>query len=287
MSEDRPQNTDPIEFDVAPLVEGYISRVRHDLEVRIESWLPDVPRIQLQEVIGGLMARQVSLATQLAQAPSAWNGHVAPLILRAMTDVYITFAWIWGDAEQRSQIYVLYGLGQLKLHLEHLKAHVASRGGDPSRHPLVEAHQRALDAERLAAFTEVNIGSWSGTDTRRMAEEANCLGLYRFAYSPFSRATHSMWPHVSQYNLKPCINPLHRMHRVPTDEDWPLDVDYLYRAAKYVEKTMRLFDTKVAQAHPEESSFGWLAKELTTPVGDGQDPMFDTDEDHNQPTETS
>jgi hypothetical protein len=279
-------NGQPVELDVTPLIEGYVDRVRQELGARIQAWAPNVPLLQTQEVLGGLMARQVTLATQLAQAPSIWNGHIAPIILRSMADVYITFAWIWGDVEKRCAMYVSYGLGQLKLQLEHLKAHVAEQGRDPSMDPLIKTFQERLDAERIHAFVEVNIGNWSGTDMRSMAVEANCLDLYRFAYSPFSRATHSMWPHISQYNLKPCINPLHRMHRVPTDEEWPLDVDYLYRAAKYVDKTMRLFDGKTGLEPNTESSFRWLAHELTTPESEPEDEIFQSSQAASATSET-
>jgi hypothetical protein len=283
MSDPETPTAEASDGDVFALIDGYVTRVRRDLDTRIEAWTPDVSRIYVQEVLGGLMARQVTLATQLAQSPNTWNGHLAPVILRAMTDVYITFAWIWGDDDVRAQTYITYGLGQLKLQLEHLTAHVEARGEDPTTHPLIQAHRRALEVERLSAFTEVNIGSWSGIDTRKMAEEAGCLDLYRFAYSPFSRAAHSMWPHVSQYNLKPCVNPLHRMHRVPTDEDWPLDVDYLYRAAKYVDKTMRLFDAKRMHERADESAFKWLVQQLTATDDDPQDFMFGSNLD--QPAE--
>jgi hypothetical protein len=270
-------DTPPYVTNIESIISDYIDRVRKELVTRIDSWTPSVPLIQVQEVLGGLMARQITLATQLAQAPSTWNGHLAPIVLRAMTDVYITFAWIWGDPPNRAAMYVSYGRGQLKLHLEHLRAQLASRGEDPDEHPLVKAHQQAIDAEYLGVFTEVNVGSWSGTDTRSMAEEADCLDLYKFAYSPFSRATHSMWPHIAQYNLKPCVNPLHRMHRVPTDEDWPLDAHYFYLVAKYAQKTMRLFDLKTERRSSGQSAFGWLATQLTAPEVGPEDDLFRKD----------
>jgi hypothetical protein len=281
---------DAAALDVGPIIDGYVERVRRELDERVLAWPMDVTKQQSREVLGGLLARQVSLATNLARSPSTWNGHIAPLVLRSMTDVYITMAWIWADPETRAAMYVVYGLGQLKLQLEHLKAQVQADGGDPSTDPLVTSFEQALNAERLTAFTEVNIGSWSGTDTRKMAEEAGCLDLYRFAYQPFSRATHSMWPHISGYNLKPCINPLHRMHRVPDDWDPPLDADFLYRAAKYVHKSMRLFDRKTGVVVSAESSFRWVAQGLTTPEESSDDSLFTqsrSDAEESDPTTES
>lgn len=80
------------------------------------------------------------------------------------------------------------------------------------------------------------MGAWAGLDTRKMAEEAGCIDLYNYAYSPFSSATHNMWRHISTYNLEPCPSPLHRYHMIPIDRLISPDIDFVYRAAKYVEK---------------------------------------------------
>ena len=101
--------------EIMAIVDNLVQGLRAELGARWDAWDRDLTKPQLHEAIGGLMARQVSLATQLAQAPSIWNGHVAPLILRAMTDAYITLAWIFQEPEKRTDGYVKYGLGQRKL----------------------------------------------------------------------------------------------------------------------------------------------------------------------------
>lgn len=109
----------------------------------------------------------------------------------------------------------------------------------------------------------MNVGSWTGIDTRKMAEQAGCLDLHRFSYIPFSAATHSMWNHVRRYNLELCENPLHRYHRVPCDPVLPEDPDYLYRAAVYLDKALRLFDQKIGLTVQSPSSLTVLEQELT------------------------
>jgi hypothetical protein len=249
---------------LAGIVTEYVDRIHEELAARWYAWKLDLARTEVHEVIGGLMARQVTLASQLAEAPPIWNGHIAPLVLRSMTDVYITFAWIWLSPLERSRQFILYGLGQEKLHLEHLKADVERKSGDPSTDPMVTALERWLNAQRFTFLTEVNVGSWSGTDTRKMAEEADCLDLYRFAYAPFSQATHSMWPHLLKYNLTHCTNPLHRYHRVPAQAEMGVDPDYLYRAAKYVRKTFRLFDKQTGVSVDIAPAFDSLVERLRT-----------------------
>lgn len=78
-------------------------------------------KLEAYSVIGGLLSRQVTLSMQMARSPNVLNGHVAPLFLRAMTDLHITLAWIMLDLEERSKKYILYGLGEEKLLVEHYK----------------------------------------------------------------------------------------------------------------------------------------------------------------------
>src|SRR2546425_12296655 len=75
-------------------VQEYCVNARQGFEDRWAKVKPDIYEKQAHEAIGGLLSRQATLTIELAKAPSMWNGHVAPLILRCMTDAYITLAWI-------------------------------------------------------------------------------------------------------------------------------------------------------------------------------------------------
>lgn len=250
------------------VIHEFVEAARRDLATRWGAWTFDPAQTEVSEVVAGLLARQVTLATQLALAPQIWNGHVAPLILRAMTDVHITLAWIFKDPAPRAEKYVKYGLGQKKLFLEHFKADLTDRGfKDVDNHPVVRELERSLNAQRFHFLTEVSVGSWAETDTRKMAAEAGCEDLYRFAYSPFSAVVHSTWNHVCDYNLVPCPNPLHAYHRVPVDSDLPAEPDYMYRGAKYLDKTLRLFDEATGVKVPGPSSAEVLMATLDDLVG--------------------
>jgi hypothetical protein len=136
----------------------------------------------------------------------------------------------------------LYGLGQEKLHIEHLKADAEQ--DDEQVQKLIEMKESWLNSQRRDFMTEVNVGNWAGLNTRKMAQESGCEGLYKFAYTPFSGVAHNMWQHVSIYNLKPCSNPMHKYHKVPTILEAPMDLDYVYRSAKYVDRTYEAIDEK-------------------------------------------
>ena len=233
--------------------DDYIRMVRVELLERWKQWPLDLSCGEMHEVIGGLLARQVTLATQMARAPSIWNGHIAPMILRTMTDNYISLAWISCDPVDRSRKFVLFGLGQEKLIVEHRKAQIEADGRTKESDAEIAAREAWLDSQRFAFLTEVNVGNWAGLNTRKMAEQADCLDLYRYAYVPFSAAVHSMWPHISRYNLDTCTNPLHRYHSVPIDPSMSVDLDYMYRAAKYVDKAFARFD-QLARIKPRVPS---------------------------------
>ena len=272
------EDIDPKEF--MAIVDDLVQGLRAELHARWDAWDLDLTKPYLHEVIGGLMARQVTLATQLAQAPTTWNEHVAPLILRAMTDAYITLAWIFQDPEKRTDSYVKYGLGQRKLLLEHFKATLVEKGEkEPAKNPIVKTFTEQLNAERFEHITEVSIGTWSERSTRQMAEEAACLDLYRLAYTPFSAAVHNMWGHIANYNLRRCRNPLHQFHRVPEDPDLEQSIDYVYRAAKYVAKTLNLFDRETGVSVETPSSFDSFVSALLRLTGEmpanSADPMDD------------
>lgn len=255
--------TEELDFmGLEQLVETFVMQARQELKERWERWQIDLSQSEFHEVIGALLSRQVTLARQLAESPLVWTGHIAPIILRAMADAYISFVWILGDPIERSRKFVLYGLGQAKLQLEHRIAQIEERGPRPGEEMLIEASENWINSQRFTFLTEVNIGSWSGTNTREMAEQSGCIDFYNYVYIPFSACTHSMWQHIGRYNLRQCANPLHQYHRVPYDPEFPMDPYYLYLAAKYLQKTFSAFDKKIGISVDVPSAFEHLSEGL-------------------------
>lgn len=228
--------------DFLERAEEYVGQIREELHARWDSWELDMSQREKHGVLGALMARNVTLATQMVHNPGIWNPHIAPIILRSMVDVMITFYWICLDPQERSKKFIMHGLGQEKLQVEHLKNLVSSFTEDPESHPSVQARTAWIDSQRFTFLTEVDVGSWSGESTRSMAQEADCMKEYRNAYQEFSGATHSMWNHVARHNMIHCENPLHQYHRVPVDPPSRVEPEYLLQAAFYVRKTFDRFD---------------------------------------------
>lgn len=245
--------TDPSPFE--EFIEGYCANVANGFHGRWDAHAPEIYDNEISETIGGLGARQATLAIEFARNPGIWNGHMAPLILRCMTDAHITLAWILEKPKERSREYVRYGLGQEKLFLEYLKneSETAPEGElDDRVAELIELKESWVNSQLLEWAIEVNVGSWSGTSVREMASEADCESIYKFAYVPFSGAAHNMWHHVGMYNVVPCENPLHKNHRIPVIWEPRLDPDYLYRSSKYVSRTFSLLDQKLGLSSEEK-----------------------------------
>jgi hypothetical protein len=60
-------------------------------------------------------------------------------------------------------------------------------------------------------------GTFSGVNTRKMAEHVGMLTEYKLVFAPASSNVHGEWGTLEQYALAVCRNPLHRGHRVPRD----------------------------------------------------------------------
>lgn len=247
---------------VARLISRYVAAARADLESRRSSWRVDIASPAMDQVLGALLARQVTLATQLAQSPGVWNQHVAPLVFRAMADLHITAAWILKDPESRARSFLLHGLGQDKLYIEHRKNEIAQSGGSPEDDEQLSLLEGWVNEQQYTYLTEVNVGSWSGVDTRAMADEVGLLGFYRLAYAPWSATTHSMWNHVGKYNVTRCRNPLHRFHRVPIDWQMPPDPNCLHQVAELLQQTLDLFDSHRGGSFLGPSALSVLEREM-------------------------
>ena len=228
---------------ILDVVSRYCEVVEKGLQERCEIVEVDLYDTATNEVAGALIARQATLSIQLSCSPVSWNGHVAPLFLRAMVDAHISLAWVLKEPATRAKQFILYGLGQEKLFIEHLKTELEGRNGEDSQlASLIKAREDWLNAQRRDFMTEVNVGAWSGHNTREMAAESGCDSLYKYAYLPFSGAAHSMWQHIGIYNLRPCTNPLHKYHRIPAITAAAIDPDFVYRSAKYVTMSFKKYD---------------------------------------------
>ena len=222
-------------------IRRFIELVDQGLQERWSKLPKDIYKNYQCEVIGALLARQITIAKRMARNPDFCDVHIAPILLRVMVDNHITLAWILKDPEARSKQFVYYGLGQEKLYLEHLKVE-DKEGNNPDLKSSIEAMERWINTQQYSFLTNVNVGSWSGMDTRKMAEEADCLDLYRYAYTPLSSGVHNMWNHVARSNIRQSGNPLHKYLLIPGDPELEPEFDLLLNCAKYLQESFCVVD---------------------------------------------
>jgi hypothetical protein len=252
------------EEQIREFIDAIEVRVRQELRVRCEAYKPDFRAPEVFNVVTALLARQATLAIELASTPQSWNGHSAPLFLRAMTDVHITLSWILLDATTRARQYIDHGLGQAVLALEHRKKEMEHVTDDSKEklEKIIAAEESWINAQKWSFLIDVNVGSWSGKTTRQMAEEAGILDFYNYVYTPFSQCAHSTWYHVGRYNSWPTESPLTRQLWMPYIRDASSDIWNLNLLAKYLDKSFNLFDEKALQRKPSSEIQEWLCDEI-------------------------
>jgi hypothetical protein len=98
----------------------------------------------------------------------------------------------------------------------HMREYRDSIDGDASELDEQIAYMEALlNRDRFEEFQDISIeGNFAGTDLRKMAEPTDLLTEYRLLYAPMSANVHGEWTALDRYVLAPCLNPLHRDHRI-------------------------------------------------------------------------
>ncbi len=242
-------------------IHAFVEYLSTQVHRRWDEWAHEHEQRHGHEVVGGLLARQATLATEFALNPPMWNAHSAPLFLRSMVENCITIAWILRAPEERAKRFIAYGLGQENLLLEQRKADLCETGIDPDNDPVIQAWEQWLNAQRFTFLTEVNVGNW-GPNLRDMAQEAGLIELHRQDYTRWSSTTHNMWHHIVRFNLQYCANPLHGYHRVPVVPQLPSSPELLLRAAEFMDLAVRVFDEATGKSVGDLSAVEVLDREL-------------------------
>jgi hypothetical protein len=149
-------------IDLQAVITRFCNDIDADLTTRLEVWQPDFANIQVHEVIGALLSRQATLAKEVAAAPAIWNGHTAPILLRAMADVHINVAWLILDPVQRCLKFISFGLGQAKLELEHRRAEMRNRSPTTEEAKHVDSLEKWIENQRASFLQDVDLGKWAG-----------------------------------------------------------------------------------------------------------------------------
>ncbi len=192
-----------------------------------EAFPSDLAAPRRPEVLLGLLQRQAEMASDLAALPFLSTFPWGEMALRAMCETLIRLSWFAKrDSADDYDWFVDYGLGQEKLHIEHLKRLLEENPERPD-HSFVETEikdrGRWLDVQRYGFLQAVDVGSGTNDkDLRKMAEDAGCADERALIFQPFSAVVHGHWNCLERENLVPCGSPLHGVHRLPAASPRPL-----------------------------------------------------------------
>ena len=157
-------------------------------------------------------------------------GIAGRLLLRTLADCRITLAYLQykNDPDLWAK-FRKYGVGQAKLAL--LKLEEAAR---PPHSISVETLKRLANEDVWQEYSDIDLGNWAGIDLRKMAEESGTKNVYDAHYGWNSGFAHGHWSAMRDVTLTTCLNPLHRLHRVPAGGEHGLG-DVVPDAAEIVE----------------------------------------------------
>ncbi|AWV07279.1 hypothetical protein C9I47_1579 [Lysobacter maris] len=142
------------------------------------------------------------------------------LLIRTLTEIRINLAFMTRSADpQIWGRFRTYGSGQAKLAL--LK--YEETGGD--RPSLVSAQtlEALANEDFFEEFVNIDLGSWSGSDLRRMSEKCDAKEDYDRYYGWTSAFVHGQWAAARDAVFATCLNPLHRVHRGPMPSQRPME----------------------------------------------------------------
>jgi hypothetical protein len=166
-------------MDVDKALDGYPEKLNNNLRDFWNAQSIDINNKELFEVVGGILARQTTLAIRFSMAVELWNSEMAPLVLRSMIDNLINLAWMLKEPGTRIPMFINYGLGQEKLMIEHLKEQVKKMGQDPDSAPEIQDMERELSYSLFPMITDGDVGSWSKKSQREMAIECGLEDHYQ------------------------------------------------------------------------------------------------------------
>ena len=202
------------------------------VEVRqlAETFPPDAQNPRRIEVLFGLLQRQGQIAADMARMLPLSMSPWAEMGQRAMAETLIRLNWLVArDNSENYEWFVNYGLGQEKLHIEHLKSLLAD-GKQRTDHNEIKAQIKAreswLDDQRFAWLQEVDVGGGThDKDFRKLAEEEGCTDLRNLVFQTMSSVVHGHWNSIARQNLKLCGNPLYGTHRLPYEYARPIRLE--------------------------------------------------------------
>jgi len=145
------------------------------------------------------------------------TGILGRLGLRTLLEAYVSLHYLLRqDNKELWKKWRTYGLGQAKLNALRFDTDM-----DPPKYINIEWIEQIAGEDIWEEFLNIELGSWSGLDLRKLSERSGCKDMYDTHYSWTSGYVHGTWGSVRESSFTTCGNPLHRMHRYPERQSLP------------------------------------------------------------------
>lgn len=151
------------------------------------------------------------------------TGVLGRMALRCVLETRITLAFLIKESDDNLwRAWREYGAGQAKLN--HMKFNEIV---DAPEYIDKRDLENIANEDRSAMFQDVELGNWGKSDLRTMSDKVGLKHLYDKHYSWTSGYSHGSWGAVRDSCFTTCVNPLHRLHRVPHTRNMPCLIDSL------------------------------------------------------------
>jgi hypothetical protein len=143
------------------------------------------------------------------------NGSIlARMGLRTVFECYVTLAYlVKKNDEALWRSYRIYGAGQGKLAF--LKIDESEELSNRPSYVSVDTLNALANEDQWQEFLPIDVGDWEKSDLRKRSEFAGVKADYDRYYSWTSAYAHGNWGAVRSTVFTTCLNPLHRLHRIP------------------------------------------------------------------------
>lgn len=183
---------------------------------------PDLYAPDRHEVLTGITYRHLRAVEAMIRYPGFWTAEHGSPLLRSLVEARIVQKWLIQQSDPTLYTrFKDYGRGHLKLQLLHLREYRDTLDEDQARalDEVINSLDALVNRDRWEEFQNISIeGNFAGVDVRRMAEATGLRNEYRLLFAPTSATVHGEWGALDQHVLAPCLNPLHRGHRIPNTE---------------------------------------------------------------------
>lgn len=157
--------------------------------------------------------------------------------LRSLVECYLTLSYLMKkDDAHLWNTYRNYGSGQAKLaflKLDDLEAKLS--------YVDVDTLEQLASEDTWQEYVPINLGHWEKSNLRVMSDAAGVKPEYDKYYSWTSGYLHGHWSSIRDSVFETCMNPLHRLHRIPRHRTRYLN-DTIPDACYLTDKVLEIID---------------------------------------------